>query len=375
MAKDWTSPAEIQKDMAIYAKFTLVLAGIAAWDFLSTLPFDWSIISGKRKWRWPMALYFIARICMILHIFAYAVNLNAMSRIPCIQVVWISKVTDAIGTPLASGILLLRTVAVWHQKKRVWIPLVCMLLVQIVLWLQTFRYSKSEWSDQRHGCVVVKTAPNPLLVAVFSYTMAFDFVIMALCSYRLFKARSTSPISNLLFRDGIVYFAAAFGANLVQSVLGALALNPVMNIFALPFALVVSVIAATAVFRNVFTLYDGFASGATSNSNSRPTTSGQPVAGNTMGARTGVTRKMSMSKKSNNGVDSFALNPVSHTASRDHHAFGLGGIEVTRVVDVNVDIERGAQSHYTTSSAKKGQLDDDSDGWPDRDDQKSHLPM
>lgn len=84
---------------------------------------------------------------------------------------------------------------------------------------------------------------------------------------------------------------------------------------------------------------------------------------------------MSMSKKTNNGADSFALNPVSHTASQNHHAFGLGGIEVTRVVDVNVDIERGAQSHYTNSSAKKGQLDDDSDGWPDRDDQKSHLPM
>lgn len=191
-----------------------------------------------------------------------------------------------------------------------------------------------------------------------------------------------------------VYFAAAFGANLLQSVLGALALNQVMNIvclthqsssvggprrlhpdrlqFALPFALVVSIIASTAVFRNVFTLYDDFAGGPSSNS--RPTTSGQGVIGNTMGARTG-TRKMSMSKKNNNtGVDSFALNPVSHAASRDHQAFGLGGIEVTRVVDVNVDIERGGQ-HYTTSAGKKGTLDDDSDGWPDREDQKSHLPM
>lgn len=308
---------------------------------------------------------------MMLHIFAYAVNLNAISRIPCIQVVWISKVTDAIGTPVSSGILLLRTAAVWHQKKRIWIPLVLMLLGQIVLWLQTFRYSRSEWNEQRKACVILSTAPNPLLVAVFSYTMAFDFIIMALCSYRLFKARSTSPISNLLFRDGIVYFAAAFGANLLQSVLGALALNPVMNIFALPFALVVSVIASTAVFRNVFTLYDDFAGGPSSNS--RPTNSGQPVVGATTGARTNV-RKTSITKKSNNGLDSFALNPVSHTASQNHHAFGLGGIEVTRVVDVNVDIERGAQSHYT-SSGKKGNLDDDSDGWPDREDQKSHLPM
>ncbi|KAG9019852.1 hypothetical protein FRB90_003442 [Tulasnella sp. 427] len=326
MAKDWHSQAEIQKDAAIYGKFVLVLCGIAAWDFLSTLPFDWSIISGKRKFRWPM-------------------------------VVWISKVTDAIGTPVSSGILLLRTAAVWHQKKRVWIPLGCMLLVQIILWIQTFRYSRSEWNEQRRSCVILATAPNPLIVAVFSYTMAFDFVIMALCAYRLFKARSSSAISNLLFRDGIVYFAAAFGANLLQSVLAALTLNQVMNIFALPFALVVSVIASTAVFRNVFILYDGFAGGPSSNS--RPTTSGQAVIGNTMGNNRNTTRKMSMSKRNQTGMDSFALNPVSHTASHNHQAFGLGGIEVTKVVDVNVDIERGAQAHYGNSAAKKGQLDDD----------------
>lgn len=38
-----------------------------------------------------------------------------------------------------------------------------------------------------------------------------------------------------------------------------LQLNPVMNIITLPFAIVVSVIAATTVFRNVFTAYDNFA--------------------------------------------------------------------------------------------------------------------
>ena len=38
-----------------------------------------------------------------------------------------------------------------------------------------------------------------------------------------------------------------------------LQLNPVMNIITLPFAIVVSVIAATTVFRNVFIAYDNFA--------------------------------------------------------------------------------------------------------------------
>jgi hypothetical protein len=116
--------------------------------------------------------------------------------------------------------------------------------------------------------------------------MAFDFVILALCTFRLYTSRRSSSLAKLLFRDGIVsfflywllaahlnrflqgYFCAAFGANLVQTVFAALKLNPVMNIIALPFALVVSVIAATTVFRNVFIAYDDFSSDTTAGASS-----------------------------------------------------------------------------------------------------------
>jgi hypothetical protein len=50
-------------------------------------------------------------------------------------------------------------------------------------------------------------------------------------------------------------------------------LNPVMNIMCLPFALVASVIAASTVFRNVFTLHDGFVSHHLSSSASGGVTS------------------------------------------------------------------------------------------------------
>jgi hypothetical protein len=38
----------------IAAAFALVLMGVAIWEVLSTIAFDWSIISRQRKWRWPM---------------------------------------------------------------------------------------------------------------------------------------------------------------------------------------------------------------------------------------------------------------------------------------------------------------------------------
>jgi hypothetical protein len=56
------------------------------------------------------------------------------------------------------------------------------------------------------------------------------------------------------------YFIAAFGANLIQTIFASMQLNPVMNIMCLPFALVASVIAATTVFRHLYTVHDGLAS-------------------------------------------------------------------------------------------------------------------
>jgi len=40
--------------LEVFAAFSLVLTGVACWDVLSTLWFEWQIITGKRKWRWPM---------------------------------------------------------------------------------------------------------------------------------------------------------------------------------------------------------------------------------------------------------------------------------------------------------------------------------
>lgn len=107
--------------------------------------------------------------------------------------------------------------------------------------------------------------------------MVYDLVILILCTVRLRASSRHGGISTLLLRDGIVcplpfvlstpthaeflkgYFCAAFAANLIQSVFAALQLNPVMNILCLPFALVVSVLAATTVFRHVFEAHGAWA--------------------------------------------------------------------------------------------------------------------
>ncbi|KAG8981257.1 hypothetical protein FRC05_004159 [Tulasnella sp. 425] len=336
MAKNWYDPAEMAKESAIYARFVLVLAGIAAWDVLRTLPFDLSIIRGKRKWRWPMLLYFANRIFMLIHIFAYCVNLNAITEIDCDTVVWLSKITDFLGTCTSSIILALRTIAVWHRIKRVWIPLATLCVVQVVLWCLTMQYSKSVWNSQRKVCQILSTSPVPLLIGVWGFTMTLDFTIMVLCSVRLWRARTSGGISGLLLRDGMAYFLVTFIVNLVQTVLAGLSLNPIMNIIVLPMTLVVSVIASTTVFRNVFTLHDDFASefeksGGTSGANGATNVSRITFGkGSSKPPRFGGTGRREF--LTTNQTDHFAMETVRSSPN-------LRGVEVTRTVDIERDAD------------------------------------
>ena len=166
----------------VFAAFSLVLTGVACWDVLSTLWFEWQIITGKRKWKWPMVsdknlrhiktvlnnwqlfgqlIYIIARIAMLLHIFAITINRNALSEVPCTELTFMSKckpinsmchivnsyvntrhlVCDAVGTCASSLILGLRTRAVWHRDTKVSIIMGVFFVGQMVMWAQSEYYT------------------------------------------------------------------------------------------------------------------------------------------------------------------------------------------------------------------------------------------
>jgi hypothetical protein len=92
---------------------------------------------------------------MVTHTFSLGVQLNAISKVGCMNLVWASKsasditgfpnkkcrplqiVSDAFGTCSSSLILCLRTFAVWGHDRRVGASLLLIFLGQIVLWTQS----------------------------------------------------------------------------------------------------------------------------------------------------------------------------------------------------------------------------------------------
>lgn len=70
---------------------------------------------------------------------------------------------------------------------------------------------KAEWIPETETCVIT-SANNTVLAATFIYSMVFDFVILALNTYKLVGRRGPSggsQLTRMLFSDGLVYFIIA----------------------------------------------------------------------------------------------------------------------------------------------------------------------
>ncbi|PVF98833.1 hypothetical protein CPB86DRAFT_796958 [Serendipita vermifera] len=252
---------------------SLVLTGVFFWELLVTSGFDWSIISGRRKFRWPMLAYFISRVAVGLHILSIVVNGQGKEIIPCDRQVWILKITDAIAIWSSSILLILRTLAVWSSDRRVMVILGVLSAGLIVVYCLTWQPSVNKFNGK--GCVVLKSVPNSILLTEFTYTMCFDLFITIMTIVKLWSWRAQGGISRLLLENGVAYFVFATAGNLVQAVLPALNLSGLMNVIFLPVAMMISVIASTRVYIRLLTHddhrhgYSGYSGGNSTSFNAR----------------------------------------------------------------------------------------------------------
>jgi len=174
----------------------------------------------------------------------------------------INEFADAFGTCASSLILALRAFAVWGQDRRVGVGLLMLWIGQIGVWTYMLIFWLSTWISSSAGCEPSE-APKPwIYITVFSYTVAFDLLILALMIFRLFGHTSSGSITTLMLTDGIIYCVVSVLANGTEIIFATLELNAIMNVMAIPMACLVSTIAATRLFRHTYEAFGSVSSHA-----------------------------------------------------------------------------------------------------------------
>src|SRR5690348_4077790 len=101
---DWSSHVVTLQAQYALVCIMFVCIGIFAYDTLRYLPFDMSIILGKRQHRWPQLPYLFSKICMWTYLVCCMVLLLSNTQVNChrlmqgieVQMGWIAAASSVL---------------------------------------------------------------------------------------------------------------------------------------------------------------------------------------------------------------------------------------------------------------------------------------
>ncbi|KIY49568.1 hypothetical protein FISHEDRAFT_41714 [Fistulina hepatica ATCC 64428] len=223
---NWASPVENEKDYIVFQNTIFTLFGLYLWELLTTWNFEWSLLTRRRKFRWPLVIFFfLSRYCILLAFIGLILSFSDTAKINCVALYTFNSWTGNMAILCSSTSLMLRTIALWERKLKVVIPLVILCLGHWAVLYRGMFIVTATWDDTRHSCLVTQTTPS-LLTVTFFFTMGFDFVILVFTFIALYSKHSArTDLWKLLFQDGLIYFLVSFTTNCIPAVLNVLNLN------------------------------------------------------------------------------------------------------------------------------------------------------
>ncbi|KAF9485378.1 hypothetical protein BDN70DRAFT_903200 [Pholiota conissans] len=221
MPEKWSSLQEVSKDSAIFHQVVFTLFGVYVWELLVTWDFEWSLLTRRRNFRWPLVspFFFLCRYCMLLAFLGLILSFSIKEKASFFHALnTFNSWTGNMSILCASTSLMLRTIALWERRKLIIAILGTLCLAHWSLLYRTMFVVVSEWDPITNSCAVVQTDPSMLNITFF-FTMGFDFIILVFTAIALLSRHSIrTDLWKLLFQDGLVYFLASFSTNCIPAV-------------------------------------------------------------------------------------------------------------------------------------------------------------
>ncbi|KAF8342351.1 uncharacterized protein EI90DRAFT_1333018 [Cantharellus anzutake] len=183
---NWHDPAEIQRDIQIFAKSLLFWLGVYVWEYLNSLGPDLDILLARRPFRPAQLVYFACRYANLAFLIGTNIAMEVSHPINCRALYIFDTLTLGVVLGTSSGLLMLRTAVVWGYDKRVVIPLIICSLGHWAVILRDIVVVHASWNPPAHTCAVDEVF-NYWLAVEFIYTMVLDFIILCLTTIGLFR--------------------------------------------------------------------------------------------------------------------------------------------------------------------------------------------
>ncbi|KAF8496138.1 hypothetical protein F5888DRAFT_1804280 [Russula emetica] len=130
-------PIVIAREYGEVYRFWGLMDGIFIWEFMITLDYEWSVIRGRRPYRWTIWIYSLIRVATLATVALNIFSLDATTRINCqvchairlrpyarFLIAWFLKVAANLqfifaylALATSSLLIVLRIIAIWDRKK------------------------------------------------------------------------------------------------------------------------------------------------------------------------------------------------------------------------------------------------------------------
>ncbi|KAI0052414.1 hypothetical protein FA95DRAFT_1601789 [Auriscalpium vulgare] len=245
---NFQDPAVVQADFLAFVKFLHCVDGIYIWEYFTTLDYEWSVLTGKRPYRWTIWIYSITRLSTLIGIILNLVGFNLESEIDCQAWIINELIFAYIAFASASVLIVLRIAAIWNRNKIALGLAAAAWLTNVAFLIHGVATAKSVWVPASKACAVLNTHESKANIAV---TLGTDIALLLVMLAGLLRARKASKfgIWQLLYKQGLLWLLLASISEVPPTVFISLNLNDPWNLMFQTPSLIVMSIGATRIYR------------------------------------------------------------------------------------------------------------------------------
>ncbi|KAH9969864.1 hypothetical protein BC827DRAFT_41630 [Russula dissimulans] len=114
---NWHNPSLILSETAALVKLVHVVGGLYIWEFVWSLGYEYSLMTGRHKFVWSSLPYIAARWSALFVVIIELVALDKLLNINCQAVTTSEFAFGTLSLLSASTLVILRTFALWERNK------------------------------------------------------------------------------------------------------------------------------------------------------------------------------------------------------------------------------------------------------------------
>ncbi|KAI0047175.1 hypothetical protein FA95DRAFT_1606272 [Auriscalpium vulgare] len=221
------------------------------WDLVTTLDFEWSVITRARPFKWTMLLHTGSRLCAFGDVLVTLSSLDAVTTIDCKPWVVMDWLLGSTAPLLASVLVILRIIAIWERNKYVVAVSAMATMANLAFLIQCLISSKAVWNPAVDICAII----NPLGRRNYIYAiLAADVVLLALMFFGLLRWRPMGlrgGVFELLYHQGFLWMVVLAFAEVPPIVMFGLDIDDPWNITFTASGTFLATIGATRLYRGL----------------------------------------------------------------------------------------------------------------------------